>query len=222
MAAALQSRDQARWAAQGVRLIEPAQGLGILGQLVAEGEAAQALVLPVDWGRYLAQMPPGMVPPWLGAFTQAEATVGQAAAFLSELEAATPSQRLPLLLHHVQSHLAKVLGLTAPETLDPQQGLADLGMDSLMAVELRNRLQSSLGCPVPTTLAFDYPTLAALVDYLATELQLNTKGNENGDGLAAEATLAIQETQANQADLDELSDSEAEALLMDKLDSMRY
>lgn len=222
MAAALQSRDQARWAAQGVSLIEPKQGIALLGQLVASAQTSQAIVLAVDWPRYLGQMPPEMRPPLLDFVAQDYASAGiQVASFLPELEAATPSQRRPLLLHHVQSNLAKVLGLSTPEELDPQQGLADLGMDSLMAVELRNRLQSSLGCPVPTTVVFDYPTIAALVDYLAAVLALDTdEAAAEDDLLSLEAEQA--ETSQTGTATDELSDSEAEALLLEKLDSMRY
>ncbi|PSR19689.1 beta-ketoacyl synthase [filamentous cyanobacterium CCP3] len=221
MAAALQSRDQARWAAQGVSLIEPHQGIALLTQLVATAQRSQAIALPVDWTRYLAQIPPEMTPPLLEFVAQDYASAGaKVASFLPELEAATPSQRKPLLLHHVQSNLARVLGLSAPEELDPQQGLADLGMDSLMAVELRNRLQSSLGCPVPTTVVFDYPTITALVDYLAEVLHLDTDAPEDSDlpPLASDPPEALPTGTAT----DDLSDSEAEALLLEKLDSMRY
>lgn len=221
MAAALQSRDQARWAAQGVSLIDPRQGIALLAQLVATAQWSQAIVLPVDWARYLAQMPPEMTPPLLEFVAQDYSSAGaKVASFLPELEAATPSQRKPLLLHHVQSNLARVLGLSAPEELDPQQGLADLGMDSLMAVELRNRLQSSLGCPVPTTVVFDYPTITALVDYLAEVLQLDTDAPEDSDLLPLASDPA--ETNPTGTATDNLSDSEAEALLLEKLDSMRY
>jgi hypothetical protein len=49
-------------------------------------------------------------------------------------------------------------------------GFFTLGMDSLTSIELRNRLQASLGCSLSSTLAFDYPTQQALVNYLANEL----------------------------------------------------
>ncbi|NEQ16744.1 MAG: type I polyketide synthase, partial [Moorea sp. SIO3E2] len=50
------------------------------------------------------------------------------------------------------------------------QRLIDLGLDSLMAVQLRNHLQSSVGCSLRSTLLFDYPTIEAMVDYLSQEL----------------------------------------------------
>ena len=49
----------------------------------------------------------------------------------------------------------------------PRQGFFDLGMDSLQANELRNRLQASLDCVLPPTLTFRFPTVAALTDHLA-------------------------------------------------------
>jgi acyl carrier protein len=67
----------------------------------------------------------------------------------------------------VRGQVAQVLGL--PEgTLPPQeQGFFNLGMDSLLTLELRNRLQASLACTLPNTLTFNYPTIEALVAYLA-------------------------------------------------------
>lgn len=222
MAAALQSRDQARWAAQGVGLIEPGQGVALLNQLLATAKWPQAIVLPVDWSRYLAQLPPEMMPPLLELVAQNYSAGSKVASFLPELQAAIPSQRRLLLLHHVQSNLARVLGLSSPEELDPQQGLADLGMDSLMAVELRNRLQGSLGCPVPPTVVFDYPTITALVDYLAEVLKLETADTpDDSDLLLPMEAASMEEAQTGTA-TDNLSDSEAEALLLQKLDSMRY
>jgi hypothetical protein len=51
--------------------------------------------------------------------------------------------------------------------------MADLGLDSLMSIELRNRLQSQLpgGITVPTTLAFDYPTVTEVAQFLLSRLE---------------------------------------------------
>ena len=71
--------------------------------------------------------------------------------------------------------MAKVLGLSASEPLDLKQGFFELGMDSLTSAELRNRLQNSLACFLPPTIAFDYPTLEALVEYLSRMLSVAEK-----------------------------------------------
>jgi acyl carrier protein len=62
-----------------------------------------------------------------------------------------------------------VAGLDAEFPLDPRQAFRDLGFDSLMAIELRNRLQTTMRRPLPATLVFDFPSLAALVDYFCPE-----------------------------------------------------
>jgi myxalamid-type polyketide synthase MxaE and MxaD len=59
-----------------------------------------------------------------------------------------------------------VLKIT-PSRLDPRKALGDLGLNSLMAMELRNRLETALGHPLSATLAWNHPTVDALVTHLA-------------------------------------------------------
>ncbi|RRR66478.1 MAG: SDR family NAD(P)-dependent oxidoreductase, partial [Candidatus Viridilinea halotolerans] len=66
----------------------------------------------------------------------------------------------------LRGEISQVIGLAAPHTLDANAGFMDLGIDSLMAVELRNRLAAGLECTLHPTLLFDYPTLESLVVYL--------------------------------------------------------
>ena len=49
---------------------------------------------------------------------------------------------------------------------DPEMGFVDLGLDSLMAVELRQRLEARTGVSIPSTLAFDYPSIDEAADWL--------------------------------------------------------
>lgn len=58
-----------------------------------------------------------------------------------------------------------------PRTLEMQSGLMQAGLDSLGAVELRNAVSSNFSVDVPATLAFDYPTESALVDFIVSKLQ---------------------------------------------------
>ena len=96
-----------------------------------------------------------------------------------------------MLLAHVRSRVAGVLGLASPERIALRQRLFDAGMDSLMAVELRNRLEASLGRSLRSTLVFDFPTIEALTEYLAGEVlpALATEeagtGGEQGSGPAS-------------------------------------
>ena len=66
----------------------------------------------------------------------------------------------------VAGETRRVLGLNAKEQLDPDRGLFELGLDSLMSVQLKGRLEKSIGCALPATLTFTYPTVHALTDFL--------------------------------------------------------
>jgi acyl carrier protein len=90
--------------------------------------------------------------------------------FRQELEAAAPYERWGLLVAHVRGEAASVIGFRSPELVDLNQGFFKMGMDSLMTVQLCNRLERTLGCSLPTTTAFEYPTVHALARYLAGEV----------------------------------------------------
>src|SRR5262249_30615104 len=75
--------------------------------------------------------------------------------------------RVNLLLTHIRETIAGILAFDSAERVEPQQGFFEMGMDSLMAVELKNRLEASLNQSLPPTLAFDFPNCKALAQYLA-------------------------------------------------------
>src|SRR5690606_9469506 len=87
-------------------------------------------------------------------------TLGERVAGL-EREAA-----LDLVRGAVAARIAEVLGLDGPARVPEDRGLFDLGLDSLTAVELRNRLSADLGERLPTTVLFDQPTVRALAAHL--------------------------------------------------------
>ena len=119
------------------------------------------------------------------------------------------TQRRRLIAAHVRRLTLGVLGLPASHPLDPQQGLRDVGLDSLMAVELRNALQGSLRRPLPASVAFDHPTLDALGAYVERELFPAKTGPESEPADEAHGV----------AELETLSDEEAEAVLSRELES---
>ena len=88
---------------------------------------------------------------------------------MQQLEAVPIGKRKHLLTTYIRSAVGSVLQIH-PEQINPRHRLFDLGLDSLMAVEFRNRLEASLGHSLPSTLLFDYPTIGTLVDYLVSEV----------------------------------------------------
>jgi acyl carrier protein len=105
----------------------------------------------------------------------------------------------------------KALGLDPARPPDRSRPLQELGLDSLLAVELRNVLSNGLGLPrrLPATLLFDYPSVTAITNYLAGEL---LPADEREVPAAA-----ARDGQAELAEIAGLSDEEAEAMLLEEL-----
>ena len=212
MASEVSAGTRRRWAGLGIRHLPATRALDALERVLARGDA-QATVADIDWDRYVRQFTslPGMLR--LVAQAQAAASAGTGPSLRDRLASAPPRRRLPLLVEQVSATALNVLGLPPSYALDLRQGLRDVGLDSLMAVELRNHLQLAVDSPLPTTLAFDYPTVDAIVRYLADVLSLDL-------GARADAAPAPAAAAADSG-IDELTDDEAEAALMAELGAFR-
>src|SRR5262249_37165206 len=103
----------------------------------------------------------------------ASAARGDTSALRARLAAlASDGERLKALVELVQEDIAAVLALPGASAVPAEMPLKELGLDSLMAVELRNRLSARVGTKLPTTLAFDYPTPTAMAQLLLEKLEL--------------------------------------------------
>jgi len=219
MAASLGSQHQNRMLIQGISPITSEQGLQVLANLLAQ-DSTQAGVLSINWSKFFQQLPVGTKMPLLEAFTSTVASSRtEKSDFIQRWEVTPVAERRELLLTHVRQQIAKVLGLKAPEQIGLRQSLFELGIDSLMAVELKNYLESSLGHAIRSTALFDYPTLEDLVDYLGSDvlsLESSVLSDDSELNHEKEAQSAIS------AELEELSESDAEALLLQELKNINY
>jgi myxalamid-type polyketide synthase MxaC len=207
MAASLSDADRRRLSDAGFVEMDPDAAFATLEHAIGSGRAHTA-IMAVDWSRYAAYR--GSVLPFLSSLDRAEAPAPAAAkvpALLAALQDAPPERRKAIVLQHVRRDVLAVLGLAGTQRLDDDQGLRDAGLDSLMALELKNRLQASTGQLLPSTIAFDYPTTAALAGFVGDVL--GTSVGSSGSAPAAASAAA--------PDLDGLSDEEAEALLAEEL-----
>ncbi|MCC7360974.1 MAG: SDR family NAD(P)-dependent oxidoreductase, partial [Anaerolineales bacterium] len=174
LAAAQANRGQ-RLAVQGLAGLTPAEGLAAFGRLLGQSAPQVAVMkfnlrhwrqlFPRAAGSRLLTHLPGSDPTPDAAATAA----GQA--MRARLLAAAPSLRQTLLETHLIQEIAQVLRLPLDQ-IDAATPLPTLGLDSLMALELRNRLELSLGVTLSATLIWGYPTVAALAPFLADKLGL--------------------------------------------------
>ena len=138
--------------------------------------------------------------------------------FLAELAALLPDEQHEMLVAYVRDVVSAVLRLDPARPPDRRHRLMDLGIDSLMAVELRNRLGVGLGMTktLPATLMFDHPTIEAIAKYLAREvLTVETVQPERQP-----ESKPIEQPVASQEDVAQMSDEEVEALLLQRLESL--
>ncbi|MGE3808188.1 MAG: beta-ketoacyl synthase N-terminal-like domain-containing protein, partial [Gemmataceae bacterium] len=160
---------------RGLRIIAPATGLAALERILSLA-SAQVAVIPADWDEFLRGFE---APAFLGHLAgkssgpKPHRVSSQFGDLLARLRSSMPAERRTLLIAHVQGQVARVLGLAPGQLPDPQQGFFAQGMDSLMAVELRNRLQRDLMLDtLGATAIFDHPNVEALAAHLAEGLQL--------------------------------------------------
>ncbi|MEM9507577.1 MAG: aminotransferase class I/II-fold pyridoxal phosphate-dependent enzyme [Cyanobacteria bacterium P01_E01_bin.35] len=167
MASRLTTEQQQRLSQQGLKAIAPPQGLKVLKQLL-QHQATQTIVFPVDWAKFLDQQPDH--PFFERLKPQTTAKPASASSLLQQLAQTPEDKQDHLLQEHVRGQIAKVLGFSDPEDIDTQEKFADLGMDSLMAVEFKNNLQASFGNVISLSAAFDYPSVELLTKYIAQKL----------------------------------------------------
>lgn len=98
------------------------------------------------------------------------ATAKPQADLRKQLEDATESERIRLLGDWLRGHIGQILGISSAEPISRSRGFSTLGMDSLAAIEFRNRLQANLHTSLPSTLTFDYPTLESLGNFILEHL----------------------------------------------------
>ena len=162
MAAALEND---RFAAMGIRQLAPAQGLRAMMRLIGESPM-QAVVAEIDWAAYGRAQGVGagsglfaavVGTPEAGAPAPAEGAAARD--ILGELAATLPAQREGVMRSYLRELARQTLGYGHGETIAPDKPLAEQGFDSLMSVEMRNRLNRALGRTLPASLLFDYPTL---------------------------------------------------------------
>ena len=172
-AAEQRERIDQRRSALGGRWFTPQQGIRAFDRLVRQ-DATSAVVMAMDWAVFeeaVEERPP-LLDDLLAATAETEAEAAASSQdVMTRLRQAPSGERENVLVSFLQGEVQAVLRL--PSAPAPTVGFFDLGMDSLMAVELRNRLNRAFTgtYTAPNTLVFDYPDIVTLADHLAEELE---------------------------------------------------
>ncbi|MGW7368933.1 SDR family NAD(P)-dependent oxidoreductase [Streptomyces sp. NPDC054841] len=180
MVGQLSEADQERMARAGAEGLSDADGLALFDAALLPEAAALLVPMRLDLAGIRARAADAGVPTLLRGLVRVPARrTAQAAATAQSSDAGTLADRLTGLpeaeqraavLDLVRARAAAVLGFDGPEDIGPKLGFLELGVDSLTAVELRNQLGKATGLRLPATLIFDYPTPAAVADYLLGEV----------------------------------------------------
>ena len=197
----------------GLEPWQPEEGIAVLAQLLGTN-TVQVTAAKVDWNIFKPIYEVKGQRPLLKQFgktqpqQQDESQPAKRPEILDQLDALPANKRYSFLVTYLQSQVAQVLGLDSSQPPEVQQGFVELGMDSLMAVDLKNRLETSLGQTLSSTLAFNYPNIETLANYLANEvlsLELTTQRESQKD--------TTDELSQASAELEELSEDELASLL---------
>jgi acyl carrier protein len=154
----------------GIKSMPVSETLDALDQLMS-GDAVQIVVAEVEWKDYLRatfmRTPARFA--GLEGETGAEESGSTANSRVRDILEADAAALASLLETYIRDHLARAMG-ASPARIDTQQPLLSLGIDSLIAVEARNRINADLGVNVPLANFMQSPSINALAAYIAERL----------------------------------------------------
>ncbi|NML44487.1 aminotransferase class I/II-fold pyridoxal phosphate-dependent enzyme [Ramlibacter sp. G-1-2-2] len=146
-------------AVQGLMALDPDLAPAQLGVLRVRWDVFREAGMPADYASFVSQLA-----------RQAGAAGTKQSDILQQLGQADDSQRPALVAAHIRATLATVLGLAADHAIAPETPWIDLGLDSLMMVEIKNRLERSLRVSLPVELMMANVSLAAIANHVLAKL----------------------------------------------------
>jgi acyl transferase domain-containing protein/acyl carrier protein len=203
--------------ARGMDSIPVDAGLELFGHLVQQ-KSCHVAVMPMDWQKWKCAFPVVAGLPFFSSVIGV--TTGNHAAAHPDLRAAiggaTGAERAVLLRQCTRRHIAEVLGLSE-SALDDSTCITRLGLDSLMATELRNRLLADTSCSLPLGRLLEGPSTTELVALLESVLDAAVAAPSPALKPAPTAGVAAAEAARMLRDLDHLSDQDIDRLLKEML-----
>jgi natural product biosynthesis luciferase-like monooxygenase protein len=231
------SGAQERLALQGIGSISPAQGMAILEHSIRQ-DLTQVAAVKFDWPQFFKASPSASASPVLSQLMResrihlsADAPPQQMNAQLHrQLISSGPALRQKLFEQYALEKVSQVLG-TSVHRVDAQTPLVNIGLDSLMAIELKNRIDADLGVRVPMTAFLQGQSIADLAPQVFQQLTASPTSKPSdsdtagaGGAAAAEdgslgAGESITHSEAVEllANIDQISDAEVNSTLVSLL-----
>ncbi len=171
MTGELTDADRQRMTRSGIAKLSAEQGLDLF-DLGADLSEPLAVATPIDVRALRSLAGGGILPPLFADLVRSPSrrSRDRGESLAQRLAAISETDRESFVLELVRAQAAVVLGHSSSDAIDPRAVFKDLGFDSLGAVEMRNRLSAATGMNLPATLVFDYPTTAAVTEYLLSEV----------------------------------------------------
>ncbi|MEV5833568.1 SDR family NAD(P)-dependent oxidoreductase [Nocardia sp. NPDC052112] len=176
MTGQLQEVDLRRLTRGGIAAMTSADGLRLLDAALALGEPVTA-PMRLDTAALRAGAVPHVFRGLVGSTVRRQVAGGKPESVRNRLAGLDPDQRGAVVREFVADEVAAVLGYGTAAEIGADRAFRELGIDSLSAVELRNRLAKRTGVKLPTTVAFDYPTVTELARFIGGELSGLTTGD---------------------------------------------
>ena len=189
--------------------ISPGEAMALLESFLRAG-SAQAIAIRVDWGKwrqFFRTMQENPLFERIFAAIENQESAGGTSDWRSRIEAVGPGEKQAVICQAVREVVGSVLRVK-PDSLRDDQPLTDLGLDSLMGVEIETSLEAAVGVALPPTSLMRARTIGQIATVIA--------GHLGGATTAAEpAPVAAPAEAASAVDLDAISDEEIERLLGD-------
>ncbi len=221
MAAGLTPKERDRLKASGIGLIEAGKGLDILEQLLTS-DRSQAAVLNMEWDRYAGGYggggPPAMIAELIsGAWLKKNKEKDN---IVEQLTVLPGNAREQALVGYLWGKVTRILGFSEDTPLDVEAGLFDLGMDSIMALQLKEQLADEFNHPIRSTLVFNYPSIGDIAGYLKDTVLQELFGGPGETETSDQASGYRGEPIPEESSVQDIEDDDLDGLSEDKLGDM--
>lgn len=196
------------YARRGIELITPEAGTQILGRVLGQ-PPAHLTAITADWAKARENSPPGTLPAMFAGLGQPDEAGGGPAqendtgALLAALQQAQPAERAQLTVAHLAAVIARVLQLD-PGSFSDDEPLTSLGMDSMMAIEVKHRVEAATSVDISVLELLQGVSITVLAGRIVAGLQFGQPADGPGDVAAVQDAPASASAEVSAEELESM------------------